>query len=892
MRNSTLFAYYDLSRAPATFDIITFLFIAEIERIDRGLDEIELRILANSGGGFRSAAHRGLEHVQGSNPAVDDLQQRLENILLPAANLMPSCARAIFISNREEAQRLFDPADENFPNQYSVESPKISYFESSILIAQHMGKRLGSLRAPFEAVERAGRWLDENTNGKRAIVITIRDLPYHPLRNSNIKAWSEFAKSLDSSDFCPVIVRDTEHVGSVVRPEFAGFPICDEAALDLEFRMALYESAYLNLAVSGGPILLCMCNNATRYIRFKMLAEQNPHGGPALYYSIGLEPGSSFSHATTFQELVWRNDDYPVIRDAFNVMVERIETQKFPRQRELPSVIDTAKRFSVGGNNVDAEKICRLILQSQPDNMEIAYILATVLQNTDRHTEALTVLEKLRARAGENPAILVPTVTSLFLTGRAQEARELADEVLGLVGEDRQLLQWIGRILLQMGQDSAGRIALIKCIQLNPEDSSPHVDLARHYHSNNLSVPRAIEHFDKALEIGQPDPLLPLELADCHSRLGHFEVAAALMESTLDATGFNALNSLIPMGIVQRLANRESRSIETFEKALKTIRDLLEGEDENDTAYTDVLAGEAQTLLLLGRPEEARACLARARQLRSLDTYHYDPKFYLSNTPQRIDRLRRIVDGRDILIFCHGPTITNMDSWWPKFQEFDTCLFGVNKFSVFESGFLKEFGRLIDVNIRSHHQDIKPSIDQVEEFLSRPNNNVMFTAHWAMNKIGGAGIDREAFETRFDEKLIYFGAADGWLPASPNQPLHMKQGNALSTFLTMAAIGKPKRIFIFGADGGVDATNSRPTHYGANSDEFRLNVDTEKRDTMSATLRVDAAMFDIYSPINLLAAEYLFDLTPPEIYNVSPGSALKSITCIDYAQAFDLMADQ
>lgn len=45
MRNSTLFAYYDLSRAPATFDIITFLFIAEIERIDRALDEIELNFV-------------------------------------------------------------------------------------------------------------------------------------------------------------------------------------------------------------------------------------------------------------------------------------------------------------------------------------------------------------------------------------------------------------------------------------------------------------------------------------------------------------------------------------------------------------------------------------------------------------------------------------------------------------------------------------------------------------------------------------------------------------------------------------------------------------------------------------------------------------------------------
>ena len=346
------------------------------------------------------------------------------------------------------------------------------------------------------------------------------------------------------------------------------------------------------------------------------------------------------------------------------------------------------------------------------------------------------------------------------------------------------------------------------------------------------------------------------------------------------------------MGIIQRLADREDRSTKTFEKALKTIQELIGDKDENDVAYTDVLAGKAQTLLLLGKSKEARDCLARVRQLRSPDSYHYDPKLYLVNTPKRIDRLRRIVGGRDILIFCHGPTITNMDNWWTKFQQFDTCLFGVNKFSVFETGFLKASNRQIDVNIRSHHQDIKPSIDQIEAFLTRPDENVMFTAHWATNKISGAGIDRVALEAQYDEKLIYFAAAEGWLSASPNQPLHMKQGNALSTFLTMATIGKPRRIFVFGADGGVDATKSESTHYGANSEEFRLKVDTEKRATMSATLKVDAAMFDIYSPINLLATEYLFDLEPPKIYNVSPGSALKSLPCIDYAQAYRLMAGQ
>lgn len=891
MTENTLFAYFDLSIAPATFDIMTFLYIAEIDRIDRGLDQIELRIVANTGGGFRNASHRGLNHVQGSNPTQEDLRNRLDNILMPAARLLPSCQRVVFLADRAEAKQQFDPGAANFPHDFTIDNPKITYFESSILMGQYFGKQLGTLKAPAEAADRAGRWLDAHTNGKRAVVITIRDLPYHPLRNSNVAAWSKFAKSLDKDKFCPIFVRDTEHTCSPVRPELADFAVCDEAALDLEFRMGLYECAYLNLAVSGGPILLCMLNKTTRYIRFKMLAKDNPHGGPALYYSIGLEPGASFSHGTTFQELIWEDDDYETIASAFSAMVDRIETEKLARRRELPPVLDTAKRFTVGGNNDDAETICRTVLRDDPQNFEFQYLLATVLQNTDRHEEALTILEKLRTLAGDIPTILVPTVSSLYLTGRGPEARELAHLTIDLIGDDKNLLQWIGRIMVQMGEDSAGRKALTRMIELSPHESSPHVDLARHYHGNNISVPRAIRHFEKSIELGQPDPLLPLELADCYARMGDLKKAAFTMKETLDKTGFTALNSLIPMGITQRLADDTAAAQLTFTDALETIQNLLVSEDEKSVSYTDILAGEAQTLILLDRIDEARASLKRSSELRPPSSYIYGTDCYLPDTPARLARLKEIVRARDIMLFCHGPSIGEMNKWWPRFEEFDACLFAVNKFKVFESGFLQPSNRHIDAIVRSHHQDIKASIDQVVEYLSRPEDNVMFTAHWAMNKIGGAGIDRSEIDANFSHKMIYFGAAEGWLCAAPNQPLHLKQGNALSALLTFAVISEPRRIFIFGADGGVEASGATTTHYGADNKDFRLEIDDEKHTTMAATLRADTAMFDIYSNINLMAVENLFGVKRPEIYNVSPGSAIKSLPCIDYESALRIMGE-
>ena len=113
----------------------------------------------------------------------------------------------------------------------------------------------------------------------------------------------------------------------------------------------------------------------------------------------------------------------------------------------------------------------------------------------------------------------------------------------------------------------------------------------------------------------------------------------------------------------------------------------------------------------------------------------------------------------------------------------------------------------------------------------------MFTAHWAMNKIGGSGIDRSEIEAKFGHKMIYFGAAEGWLCAAPNQPLHLKQGNALSALLTFAVISEPRRIFIFGADGGVEASGATTTHYGADNKDFRLEIDDEKH--LAVQLKLD-----------------------------------------------------
>lgn len=90
--------------------------------------------------------------------------------------------------------------------------------------------------------------------------------------------------------------------------------------------MALYQRAYLNLGVNGGPMGLCWLNSETRYITFRMLTPSVPQTTPEYMRSLGFEPGQSLPFATSFQRWLWDEPDKAaVIRRQFDIMVAKIQ---------------------------------------------------------------------------------------------------------------------------------------------------------------------------------------------------------------------------------------------------------------------------------------------------------------------------------------------------------------------------------------------------------------------------------------------------------------------------------------------------------------------------------------------------------------------------------------
>jgi hypothetical protein len=187
-------------------------------------------------------------------------------------------------------------------------------------IYRRSGEDVATLRATAFDLAAVDRFLADRAMGRRLVTITLREYDYMPARNSNLRAWVEFAARLDSSTYAVVFVRDTDRSFDPPPRDLAGFILFDPAAVKLGLRMALYERAYLNLGVNNGPMGLCWLNANARYITFKILTSGAPQTTVDYMRFLGFEIDRSLPFAKPSQKWVWEDDDAEIIAREFAAM--------------------------------------------------------------------------------------------------------------------------------------------------------------------------------------------------------------------------------------------------------------------------------------------------------------------------------------------------------------------------------------------------------------------------------------------------------------------------------------------------------------------------------------------------------------------------------------------
>jgi hypothetical protein len=151
---------------------------------------------------------------------------------------------------------------------------------------------------------------------KDVITITLREAEHWPHRNSNIEAWTKFAKYLVDKGERVIFVRDTAKANEPLE----GFETCPEASIDLDKRMWLYDHAKLNMFVSNGPHVLTLYNDKP-WLTFIYIEDDRSTytANTRQFWRVkqGVEPGYQYPWSTEKQKLVWAIDDYENLVKAY-----------------------------------------------------------------------------------------------------------------------------------------------------------------------------------------------------------------------------------------------------------------------------------------------------------------------------------------------------------------------------------------------------------------------------------------------------------------------------------------------------------------------------------------------------------------------------------------------
>lgn len=253
-------------------------------------------------------------------------------------------------------------------------------------------------------------------------------------------------------------------------------------------------------------------------------------------------------------------------------------------------------------------------------------------------------------------------------------------------------------------------------------------------------------------------------------------------------------------------------------------------------------------------------------------------KDYLPNSEQRIERLRKIVNGRPVAILAAGPSISELEDRIGELIDADICYFGLNNFSIAESKILQQIGKRFTVIICGCPAELPNRIKDILSFLNRNENN-MFISTFFNNAFGlmDKGFDLDNFISKYNKKLLFLGISKERTVPDSGYPLHFIHSNTLLSLIQIAMIAKASKIILFGADGYCDE-NIEEYYYSHNE------YNASPRECLITDTNV---YFNPLAPIAVKNVIQTYRLKPIEILNCSEKSFYTSFPKISYDDCFD-----
>lgn len=283
-------AFYDLEYGPISFDFMAWLVRSKMEANLRGHEHLHVVVVPKEDGLGGFSRHWG-----GHDEAA--ARWRLSHIVVAAGPLM-GCSVAV-APTREYAEDIRDSyLGDHF---YWWPSGK-AHFIGPVVTAARKGRKISM----FAATEGAKRYVRAHLgSGDRVITLTLRNHTGDPDRNTDPKAWDQFARWLYDAGRRVVILDDANDALRAGRGYYEA---------DVDLRLALYESAVMNVVGNNGPAEL-LKYSAAPYLAFDLGQSDGWRAHFEKY--CGLKVGDQLPWATSRQRLVYRRSTLDNLKEEF-----------------------------------------------------------------------------------------------------------------------------------------------------------------------------------------------------------------------------------------------------------------------------------------------------------------------------------------------------------------------------------------------------------------------------------------------------------------------------------------------------------------------------------------------------------------------------------------------
>lgn len=466
---------------------------------------------------------------------------------------------------------------------------------------------------------------------------------------------------------------------------------------------------------------------------------------------------------------------------------------------------------------------------------------------------------------------------------------------------------WDADLMLRLGCEQASLVkypqaadSLRRAIVLAPDDPRPWIEYANlsvHLHEGEAATDSA---YHRAAKLAGGNPNILKRVIDYFFNDAKPDIALHYLEGLLTANRSALEDPQIQKRYVASLAAAgRSDAAHATCRALNQASTTAAGMVDRARAH-QFLVQRAVLLQAAGLVDEIKPCLEDC----ATRVGAFQPDFdghpgALPNSAERVEALRQQISGRDVFALFPGPSASAFVERAEFFADWDFVSAVIaGHIETVEDAMLTPIGRRADILLASNPGHVRCAEEAIVAALERTSGIALLAQSYAFTGYPR----RDWLLERFAGGMLWVHC--GYYPPLPSAPLQFTNANSLAMLLPCLIWAEPKRIFLFGLDGGAQPpqAGSKPYFYapepiGEGIEAERDNV-IERLEIMTLTqpriedahrrFRLEAKEADDVIAMSISVLQTLFSLNIPEIYNCCPYSSHEGFPKITVDEALSL----